>query len=77
MAEFNIRLFSFNRMRQFDELMFREVAYYATVGPHLNPKKLPKDKQTFWKIGQESNNKEKIREAMIKAMEEYKLKKNV
>lgn len=76
MAEFNIRLFSFNRMRNFDELMFREVAYYSMIGAHLNPKKLPKDKQTFWKIGQESNNKEKIREAMIKAMEDYKKNKS-
>jgi len=54
MAEFNIRLFSFKRQNESKELLIREVAYYSMVGSHLDPKKLPKSKQSFWRIGNEN-----------------------
>lgn len=80
MAEFNIRLFAFKRISEREDMLFREVAYYSMIGSHLNPKKLPKTKQTFWSIGidRKSNKdiKEKMKSAMLKAVEQYKIDKN-
>ena len=79
MAEFNIRLFSFKRQSDKNEMLFREVSYYSMIGSHLNPKKLPKTKQEFWKIGSEDKkNKDrlsKMKIAMEKAVKEYKNRK--
>ena len=79
MAEFNIRLFSFNRESERQDLLFREVAYYAMIGSHLNPKKLPKTKQQFWSIGSENRinkeRKEALRKAINKAVLDYKNRK--
>lgn len=79
MAEFNIRLFAFKRMSTNRELLVREVAYYSMIGSHLNPKKLPKSKQAFWSIGQDSKidkeRMDKMKEAMRKAVEQYNNRK--
>lgn len=81
MAEFNIRLFAFRRISERQDLLFREVAYYSMIGSHLDPKKIPKNKNDFWSIGNENNtNKErheKMRIAMQKAIENYNNRKNV
>ena len=76
MAEFNIRLFAFKRMSTNNEMLVREVAYYAMIGSHLNPKRLPKSKQEFWSIGNDKklskDRMEAMKEAMRKAVEQYK-----
>ena len=75
MAEFNVRLFSFNRIREREEMLFREVSYYSMIGSHLDPKKLPKTKQQFWSLGGEKKvEKDKLnvmKNAMLKAQKEY------
>lgn len=81
MAEFNIRLFSFNRQAERQDMLFREVSYYSMIGSHLNPKKLPKTKQQFWALPSEQTmNKERMnrmKEAIIKAREQYNNRNNV
>ena len=50
MAEFNIRLFAFTRMTKNREKLFREVAFASLIGSHQNAKKLPKNRESYWKI---------------------------
>ena len=50
MAEFNIRLFSFYREREFTEEMFRRVGFAALVGSHQDPKSLPRTMQQYWSL---------------------------
>jgi hypothetical protein len=68
MAEFNIRLFSFKRLERNKEVLFREVAWQSLVGSHLDPKKLPKNKQKFWKIGSAEKVNEEMKNIMRDAM---------
>jgi hypothetical protein len=81
MAEFNIRLFSFNRIREREEMLFREVSYYSMIGSHLDPKKIPKSKQKFWSLGYEKkiekDRLEAMRKAMYNAVNTYKNRNNV
>ena len=81
MAEFNIRLFSFNRQREHQEMLAREQAYYGMIGSHLDPKKMPKTKQQFWILPSERRmTKErfkKMKNVMSKAVEQYKNRNNV
>ena len=69
MAEFNIRLFSFNRQAERQDMLFREVSYYSMIGSHLNPKKLPKTKQQFWALPSEEKN---TRDRLRKTFDMYK-----
>lgn len=69
MAEFNIRLFSFNRQREYNEMLFREVSYYSMIGSHLNPKKIPKSKQQFWSLPSE---RAELKKNMNDKMEMFK-----
>jgi hypothetical protein len=75
MAEFNIRLFSFKRLERNKEVLFREVAWQSLVGSHADPKKIPKNRQKFWQIGEVSkidkDTKDRMKEAMLHAMSEY------
>jgi len=71
-AEFQIRAFAYNRTSQHKEELYREVAWSALIGTHLNPKKLPKTKDIFWKIGnKKSVVNDGMKEAMKAAQEEY------
>lgn len=76
MAEFNIRLFSFNRMSNKQDVLFREVAYYSMIGSHLNPKKVPKTKQKFWKIGADVSIEKERFERMKKVIADEQAKYN-
>ena len=80
MAEFNIRLFSFKRLKRDNEILFREVAWQSLIGSHLDPKKIPKSRQEFWKIGDESKTNQesinKMKEAILNAQKEYNTKIN-
>lgn len=46
-AEFCIRQHAYRRMEKNSWYKTREVAYFAMVGSHMNPKKLPRSKEAF------------------------------
>lgn len=75
MAEFNIRLFAFKRMCEREDMLFREVSYYALVGSHLDPKILPKTKQQFWSLGferiEEKNRLKRMKEVIKRERSKY------
>lgn len=79
MAEFNIRYFALNRIEEKKDLRTREVGYSALVGSHLDPKKLPKNKTQYWQIGIdkkiEKSRKDRMKEAMLKAVNDYNNRK--
>ena len=81
MAEFNIRLFAFRRMTRDKEMLFREVGYSSLVGNHYDPKKLPKSKQEYWRIGHEKkidiDNRKALAQMMRDKITQYKNNKNV
>lgn len=78
MAEFNIRLFSFNRMEERKDLRTREIAYNSYISGSIQLKKIPTKKQ-FWNLGIEKEtpkiNKQAL--AMFKqAQQEYNNRNN-
>jgi len=79
-AEFELRLFSYNRQKEREDRNFREVAFRSMWAFHTDPKNLPKTPQKYWKIGKDSNTKSNATEAqriaMIKATELYKKEVN-
>ena len=71
-AEFQIRAFAYNRMQEREDYRAREIAWASLVGFHVNPKKLPKNKERFWSIGKKTSNvTESMKEAIRKAKEQY------
>lgn len=71
-AEFQIRAYAYNRMQEREDLRFREVAWASLIGAHVNPKKLPKTKQSFWQIGiNKSSLTEGMKVRMKQAQEQY------
>jgi len=75
LAEFNIRLFSYRRLERNKKILVREIAWAATIGSHLDPKKLPKSKEKFMPIGNDvrisREHQERINQTMLKAVQEY------
>lgn len=77
-AEFQIKAFAYNRMQDREDLRAREIAWASLVGSHINPKKLPKNKERFWSIGKKTSNvTESMMEAMRKAKEQYEIDKKL
>ena len=71
-AEFQIRAFAYRRMQEKKELLAREIAWNALIGSHYNPKKLPKDKNRFWQIGNKKiSTNDSMKLAIKKAQEDY------
>ena len=71
-AEFCIRLYAYNRMQKKEWLKVREVAWASTIGPHLDPKKLPKNKDNFMPLGEKvSNITDEMKERINQAKDEY------
>jgi hypothetical protein len=75
LAEFNIRLFSYKRLERNKSILVREIAWAATIGSHLDPKKLPKTKEKFMPIGNDirlsKEHQERINQTMLKAVQDY------
>lgn len=46
-AEFQIRLFAYNRIERLEWLKIREMSWASIIGSHYDPKKLPKSKNLF------------------------------
>jgi hypothetical protein len=75
-AEFQIRSFAYRRMQEREEVLTREVAWNSLIGSHYNPKKLPKSRDKFWRIGnKKSVSDDRMKEAIKKAQDEYFKKK--
>ena len=73
-AEFQIRLFAFNRIQKRIDFRFREVAYASLTGSHSDPKRIPKTKEKFWSLEdrkQAVGLNEIQKDALIKAQEQY------
>lgn len=73
-AEFQIRLFAYERIQKKEDFRVREIAFYSLIGSHCDPKKLPKSKDAFWKIGNNETKpeiSETHKNAFLKAMETY------
>ena len=68
-AEFRIRLFAYKRKEKNEWIKIRELAWASTIGPHLDPKKLPKSKNEFMPIDGEKSGPT---EAMIQRMKEVR-----
>lgn len=73
MSEFNIRFFSYIRQQKERQFLFREVAWASLIGSHSNPKKLPKTKERFWSIFEDTEKKDFTEQvnALKKAIENY------
>lgn len=76
-AEFCIRSHAYRREDKKKWLHTREVAYYSLIGPHADPKKLPKTKELFIPLEFKSKRdlRKKQRERMILALKKYNLEK--
>ena len=75
-AEFQIRAFAYRRMQEKKELLAREIAWAGLIGSHYNPKKLPKSKDKFWRIGTKKKVTDtRMQEAIKAAQDEYFKKK--
>ena len=74
-AEFQIRLFAFNRMEKNNWLKLREILWVTLISSHQDPKKLPKTKDAFMSLdGGKKEVKgatEEQKQAFLKATEQY------
>jgi hypothetical protein len=73
-AEFQIRLFAYNRIQKRIDFRFREVAYASLTGSHSDPKRLPKTIEKFWSLDgkkQAVGLNEIQKKAILKAQEQY------
>jgi hypothetical protein len=73
-AEFQIRAYAYTRIQEREDIRFREVAWNSLIGFHADPKKLPKNRQSFWKIGNKRPGlTDSMAERIKKAQEQYKI----
>ena len=72
-CEFILKSQAYNRMQEEKLLHTRRIAFYAAIGSHLDPKKLPKDEHSFMPIGEKKRNRasEEMKELFRQRMEEY------
>ena len=75
-AEFRIRQFAYRRIEKNDWYKVREIAYSALIGSHVDPNKLPKNKDKFMKLdNRQAEATEQAKEKMRKVAEIYRLQK--
>ena len=73
-CEFRIKAYAYKRMQEERLRHTRMIAYYSAVGPHLDPKKLPKTIDEFMRIGnnpKKSRVSDEMRELYKQRMDEY------
>ena len=73
-AEFQIRLFAFNRAEEKELLKIRRLAWTSFIAPHQDPKKLRGLRENkWWVIGQKQNIRvsEEHKERFIVKYKEY------
>jgi len=71
-AEYLIRVDGWKRRDQTEWYRAREIAWAALIGSHLDPKKLPKNKDDFIPIG--TRKKKPVSDRMLHRMREAKEK---
>ena len=79
-AEFNIRLFSYNRIEQKDWFKIREMAYASFIGSHVDAKKIKgMTKQKFMPLEADRKNsiinRKEIEKKIKEAQTRYKERK--
>lgn len=72
-AEFQIRLFAYNRMQKNEWFKIRELAWASLVGSHQDPKKMPKSKEAFMPLDSKPKRgvSDAQKEAFKLAMQQY------
>jgi isopropylmalate/homocitrate/citramalate synthase len=74
-CEFRIKAYAYKRMQEERLRHTRMIAYYSAIGPHLDPKKLPKTIDEFMRIGDKPKKRsmvsDEMRELYKKRMDEY------
>ena len=74
-AEFQIRLFAYNRIQKMEWLKLRELAWASLIGSHYDPKKLPKSKDSFMPLDFDKSKSigvsEEQKSAFIAATKQY------
>jgi len=71
-AEYLIRLYAYNRIRKKQLRDVREIAWASLVGPHQNPKKLPKTIEAYWPLDGKPQVNDFLRDRIKFAQDEYK-----
>lgn len=69
-AEFRIRLFAYKRAKKKELFQLRELSWIVYNAPHLDVKKLKKNKEAFWPL----EGKKPVTDAMLQRMKEVQLK---
>lgn len=70
--EFQLRLYGYKRKELNEWYKVREIAYSATIGAHLNPKKIPKTKELFMPLGGDRKKKRVSEQAKSYFLNAYK-----
>jgi hypothetical protein len=72
-AEFLIRCHAYRRIEKRELYLLREMAWVTYVAPHLNPKKMKKSRDAFWRIDEAkaSQASDAQRERMKQAQAQY------
>jgi hypothetical protein len=74
-CEFRIKAYAYKRMQEERLRHTRMIAYYSAIGPHLDPKKLPKTIDEFMRIGDKPKKRSRVsdemRELYKRRMDEY------
>lgn len=77
-AEFQIRLFAYERMEIKDWEKIRFIGWCSTIGSHQDPKKLPKSIEKFLPLGNKprTNVTDEMKQQYLEAYSEYLKEKN-
>ena len=73
-GEYQLKAPAYARMQEEKLLHTRRIAFYAAIGSHLDPRKLPKTEDAFMPIGEKkrkSRVSDEMRELYNKRMQEY------
>ena len=80
-AEFQIRLFAYKRVQEREWEKVRFIGWCATVGSHMNPKKLPKSISQFMPLGLDKKQtfsiSEMQKQRFLEATAEYLKQQNI
>ena len=74
-CEFQLKAIAYRRMNEDAWRRARLVAYSARIGAHLDPKKLPKSEREFMPIGNDIDERARMKEAVKQRMQEYRKNK--
>jgi len=70
--EFQLRAYAYTKSELNEWYKIREVAYSALIGSHINPKKLPKSKESFMPLGNAKARRKVNEQQKLAFLEAYK-----